>query len=137
MLESNHLDFISTHAVEGYPNEVCGIVLGRCEGEVKRCVEVRRAVNLNTERAHDRYEIDPSDLLNAEKEGRERGLEVIGFYHSHPDHPDAPSEFDRERAWPCYSYLIVSVTGGERWTVRSWVLDEVTGFFEEEEIRKR
>lgn len=134
ILTKEHLDDILSHAKEGYPHEVCGIILGKYDGDGKKAEEVRRAKNLNTERANDRYEIDPKDLLGAEREGRDKGYEVVGFYHSHPDHPDAPSEFDRERAWPCYSYIIVSVRGGEEVSFRSWLLNDETKSFDEEKI---
>lgn len=133
-LKKEHMDVIESHGCEGYPHEVCGIIMGHFNEEGNVVTEVRRAVNLNNERAHDRYEMDPKDLLKAEREGREAGVEIIGYYHSHPDHPDRPSEFDRERAWPAYSYLIASVMGGKDVTTRSWVINEETSKFDEEEI---
>ncbi len=133
-LTQEQLDAIDEHVREGYPHEVCGIVMGNFEERAKRAVEVRRAGNLNKDRAHDRYELDPADLLKAEREGREKGMEIIGLYHSHPDHPDEPSEFDRARAWPVYSYLILSVKKGVDVTVRSWELNDATSQFEEEEL---
>jgi len=133
-MKKEHLQVIEAHGREGYPHEVCGIIMGNFNDDANVATEVRRAKNLNNERAHDRYEMDPKDLLNAEKEGREAGVEIIGYYHSHPDHPDRPSEFDRERAWPGYSYLIASVMGGKDVTTRSWVINEETSKFDEEKI---
>ena len=133
-LERSHVDFMIEHGVEGYPNEVCGLILGRYEGDSREAAEIRRCANLNTERANDRFELDPRDMLSAEKYCREKGLEVIGIYHSHPDWPDEPSEFDRERAWPVYSYIIISVRKGEEPVFRSWRLDEETAGFTSEEI---
>jgi proteasome lid subunit RPN8/RPN11 len=76
------------------------------------------------ETAHrDRYWIDPADLLHAQKQARERGLQIIGVYHSHPDHPAIPSETDRQLAWAEYSYLIVSVQAGKAVEARSWQLN--------------
>ncbi|MDH3975917.1 MAG: M67 family metallopeptidase [Deltaproteobacteria bacterium] len=133
-LNKEHMEVIEAHGCEGYPHEVCGIIMGHFDEGTHVATEVRRAANLNNERAHDRYEMDPKDLLKAEREGRERGVEIIGYYHSHPDHPDRPSEFDRQRAWPGYSYLIASVMGGKEVTARSWLLNEETSTFDEEEI---
>jgi len=133
-LKQSHIDAIFEHGREGHPDEVCGIILGSFSGDDREAIEVMRAGNLNSERSHDRYELDPKDLVAAERKCRESGLEVIGLYHSHPDHPDAPSEFDRERAWPVYSYLIVSVMKGEDCSVRSWQIDEETERFIEEKI---
>ena len=133
-IKKEHIDGIYSHGGEGYPQEVCGIILGRYDGDDREAVEVRRGANLNSERAHDRYELDPRDLLAAEKHCRENGLEVIGLYHTHPDHPDEPSEFDRERSWPVYSYLIASVRNGKDFTARSWRLNDETKLFEEEKI---
>ena len=134
MIRKSDLEQIFDHGKAGYPSEVCGIIMGKYEDRTKIAQEVRPAGNLNTERAHDRYEMDPKDILKAEREGPKNGMEIVGFYHTHPDHPDAPSEFDRERAWPSYSYIIVSVANGMDIKVRSWVINEETKKFEEEEI---
>lgn len=133
-LKKEHIREIESHSREGYPNEVCGIIMGTCKGFYKTAIHIKKAVNLSTERSHDRYELDPKDLLRVERESRARGLEIVGFYHSHPDHPDIPSEFDRARAWPAYSYIIASVSNGRDVTLRSWVLDDETLEFEEEKI---
>lgn len=97
---------IRRHAEQGYPHEVCGILLGK-DGQVH---EARPGHNLNTERAQDRYLLDPQDQLKAEKDARAQGLQVIGFYHSHPEHPALASATDSSLAWPEYCYLIVSVS---------------------------
>lgn len=117
------LDEISSHAVEGYPAEACGFLLG-VEGEPRQVRQVRRGANLLADSTRDRYLIDPTDTLKAEKEAQESGMEVLGFYHSHPDHPAVPSSHDRERAWPWYSYLIVATTIDGVQAVRSWRLQE-------------
>lgn len=134
IINSKQMEAVFNHGKEGYPHEVCGIILGTCSGDTKKAVEIRKAGNLNTDRAHDRYEMDPKDLLAAEKEARELGIEVVGFYHTHPDHPDAPSEFDRQRAWPMYSYLIISVRDGKDVSIKSWQLNDETEKFEAEKI---
>ena len=128
------LDDIEAHGKEGFPNEVCGIILGVSEEGKKEVLQVRRGTNLNSDRTHDRYELDPKDLLRAERHARENAMEIIGFYHSHPDHPDIPSEFDRERAWPDYSYIISSIMGGKEASTRSWLLNDESRLFEEEKI---
>lgn len=127
---------VAAHCAEGYPHEVCGLLVGRAEGDgVKRIVRAERAKNLNTERAHDRYELDPMDWLRVDRSLDGTDLAIVGVYHSHPDHPARPSQTDLERAWPALSYLIVSVEKGTPTTARSWVLNEAAGRFEEETVR--
>ncbi len=110
---------LEAHALEGYPSEVCGFLLGM--GRQVR--EVRPATNLRADRGRDRYEVDPRDTLRADRYARERGLEILGFYHSHPDHPAVPSAFDAERAWPVYSYLILATSPDGVEDVRAWRLN--------------
>ena len=101
---------IISHAREAYPCEACGALVGEHRdefrghesGEAKNVLKSYKMENINKDRANDRYEINPKELLKIEKEASSNGMEVIGFYHSHPDHPDRPSIFDKERAWPCY-----------------------------------
>ena len=129
------------HTESGYPHEVCGLLLGRCDAgsEMRRVAEARPAANLNLEHAADRYELSPADFLHIEREARSRELEVVGVYHSHPDHPSRPSETDRLRAeeiWQSsesWSYLILEVASGVMASRRSWVLKH--GIFAEEEIQ--
>ena len=129
---------------EGYPHETCGLLIGRpLEGsppaagasaasvapadtqlalgsaEVTRVLQAR---NLNRERAHDRYELDPRDFMQAELAAREAGLEVVGIWHSHPDHPAEPSETDRAAAWEGWSYVIATVTSEGVTAMRSFRL---------------
>jgi len=94
----------------GYPDETCGLLLGREESG--RCLVVgqRAARNVNRERSRDRFEVDPLDFLAAENAATAAGLAVVGCWHSHPDHPARPSETDRVLAWPGWSYVIVAVT---------------------------
>lgn len=126
-------------AEQGYPHEACGLLLGRLEGGARRVVEARPAGNLNKERAADRYDLDPADYRRIDEDARRRGLSVLGVYHSHPDHPSAPSETDRARAaevwgpFESWSYVILEVAKGQVASWRSWVLkDEAFG---EEEVR--
>jgi proteasome lid subunit RPN8/RPN11 len=121
-LAPDALRAITAHAERDYPREACGVLLGRLEGERRVATSARPAGNLNTERAHDRYDMDPKDRLAAEAEGRARGEAVVGFYHSHPDHDAYFSATDLARSeeaqwgepWvpPAYAYLVVSVRGG-------------------------
>jgi proteasome lid subunit RPN8/RPN11 len=86
--------------------------------------EVFEGRNLVEDRRRDRYELDPRDIIRAEREAREAGQEVIGFYHTHPDHPARPSQFDTDRAWPAYHYVVISVVGGRLAEATAWTLVE-------------
>jgi proteasome lid subunit RPN8/RPN11 len=105
------LDEVHRHAAEGYPYEICGLLLGPAGGD--RVTEARRARNTVTDRAHDRYEIDPRDQLRIQREADEVGLDVVGYYHSHPDHPARASITDAERSWAGPFYVIVSCEKGK------------------------
>jgi proteasome lid subunit RPN8/RPN11 len=123
---------IRAHGAESYPHECCGALLGT-EGEEKREVlEVFALVNRREDSPRNRFSIAAEDFRAAEKAARERGLEVIGWYHSHPDHPALPSEYDREHAWPWYSYVIVSVVGREPQQMTCWRLADNRLRFEPE-----
>ena len=128
-------DAIRKHGEETYPHECCGVLLGRFEDDDTRVVtSTARAGNTRVDSAHNRYNIDPKELVRIQREGRERGEDIIGFYHSHPDHPARPSEYDREHAWPWYSYVIVSVAAGEPRDISSWQLTDDRSAFQPEEI---
>ncbi|MDN0083574.1 M67 family metallopeptidase [Crenobacter sp. SG2305] len=124
-------DALCKAARQGYPYEACGLLIGRREGSVHHVVAMRQARNLNRERAHDRYELDPADYLTAELAARDAGQEIVGIWHTHPNHPARPSETDRAAAWPNWSYLILSVEAGGVAAVTSWRLDG-EAFVEEE-----
>jgi proteasome lid subunit RPN8/RPN11 len=121
-LSSALVEEIRRQGEGAYPAECCG-VLGGYLGEVK---EVSRLLPMRNSRDDDphRYIISPDDLRLAEAELRSAGLEVLGSYHSHPDHPAAPSAFDTEHAWPWYSYIIVRVDQGRAAELTSWILDD-------------
>lgn len=125
---------IINHAKESYPHECCGVLIGSTF-ETRKIFESQRAENSNKERAHDRYIIDPGELNLIDKIARSQGMDVMGFYHSHPDHPDKPSATDREWGQPGYSYFIISVKGGKDVSVRSWMIDGEDGPFKEEKIK--
>jgi proteasome lid subunit RPN8/RPN11 len=104
-----------------YPAECCGVLAGH-PGEIKHVLQLIPMQNRRTDDPH-RYLIAPEDLLRTMTEIRRSDLEVLGYYHSHPDHPAAPSAFDTEHAWPWYSYIIVRVDRGRATELTSWVLE--------------
>jgi len=109
-------------ACRRHPHEACGLLLGRRSGSRTAVVDVVESRNLVTARAHDRFELDPADHLAAEELARELGLDVVGIWHSHPDHPAVPSEADRVHAWESWAYVIVSVVDGVARELRAWRL---------------
>jgi len=117
---------IRRHGEEAYPNECCGVLLGRVNDDGTRMVtSIARCGNTRTDSAHNRYNIDPRDLVRIQREGRERGEDIIGFYHSHPDHPARWSPTDLAEAhWFGCSYLITSVDKGRAVLTNSF---ELTG----------
>ena len=125
---------IRAHGAEMYPHECCGALLGRGEDASREVLGVFPLPNRRDDSPRNRFSISPDDFRAAEKAARERGLELIGWYHSHPDHPALPSEYDREHAWPWYSYLIVSVVEGEPGPITSWRLADIRMRFEPEGI---
>ena len=112
------------HGEETYPHECCGVLLGQIGDDGMRSVtSVARAGNTRTDSAHNRYNIDPKDLIRIQREGRERGEDIIGFYHSHPDHPAQWSQTDLAEAhWFGCSYVITSVEKGKAVLTNSFEL---------------
>lgn len=129
-----HLQTIGRHASILYPEECCGVLIGRCHSGATSVERVLSVGNERDDSRHNRYLITPETVLAAHKEARALGLDVIGYYHSHPDQPARPSDFDREHAWPGVSYLIVSVEKRQVVETRSWRISEDRGSFEEEII---
>ena len=121
---------IQAHGSEGYPDEICGLMLGNDHV----VTDVRRARNLIVERSRDRYEIDPLDQIRIQREADAAGLDVIGYYHSHPDHPAQASRFDTERAWAGYVYVIVSIEKGKPVDANAFVADTDGGPFHSESL---
>lgn len=119
-------------AVAAYPQEGCGVLVGT-GGEAPAVASVTAGRNL-ADRARDRFELDPLAVLHAEREARAAGLDVVGFWHSHPDHPAIPSRLDTERAWPEYLYVIVSTSAGGAGELRGWVLSSEGDGFREVEM---
>jgi len=115
-----------------YPLEACGLLLGRRVERRTEVMEVCEGRNLDATRARDRYELDPADQVAAEDAARARGLDVVGVWHSHPDHPARPSSTDRMHAWSGWSYVIVAVDVHAAYELRAWRLERQR--FVEEEV---
>jgi len=127
---------IKKEGEEGYPYEICGFILGKInyDRDLRTAVEVVQVENQNKERANDRFEIHPKDYLRVERYADKKGIQIIGIYHTHPDHPDRPSETDLRFAQPDMSYIIMSVEKGEASNWRSWKLKNNSFIQEEVEL---
>jgi proteasome lid subunit RPN8/RPN11 len=129
---------IRAHGEETYPHECCGVLLGQMDDATRTVTSAERAGNTRTDSAHNRYNIDPKDLIRIQREGRARGEDIIGFYHSHPDHPAQWSKTDfAEAHWFGCSYVITSVEKGKAATTNSFELtgmDEADKRFLDEKI---
>ena len=135
-MTAEHSASLLAHALDGYPFEVCGVLVGRAEDRSVR--RVVRVANQEQEEPRVRYVIAPEDLLRIQKEARAGGDEILGFYHSHPDHPARPSETDRRIAAEGLSdgviHVVVAVDGGQRATPAAWVFRDARGGFEPEPL---
>ena len=126
---------IREHGVRDYPYECCGLLLGRFESNAKIVTETYPISNAREESAkRNRFLITPEELMKGERFARQHDLEVVGFYHSHPDSPAVPSQYDLEHAWPTYSYIIVSTSPGEATDLFSWEQEPDRSRFNEEKI---
>ncbi len=126
------LERIHAHGEAAYPDEGAGFLLGS-DGPNRRVLDLLPLPNLRESEARKRrYLLDAEEYLQAEIEADRRGLALVGVFHSHPDHPDQPSEYDREWAQPFFSYVITGVQGGKARSSRSWRLaDDRSRFLEE------
>jgi proteasome lid subunit RPN8/RPN11 len=124
------VEAIRHHGRETYPNECCGALVGR-DGDV---VETFALPNTTEEGPRRRFLVRPADYRAAEQHASAAGQELLGFYHSHPDHPAQPSQYDLDHAWPSFSYVIVSVRGGEAQEMTSWRLRADRSQFDEEDL---
>jgi len=130
------LDDIHAHVEAAYPEESAGLLLGRTDNGLRVITAIMTLPNAREKSArHNRYLITSRDMLHGEREAMKRGLDIIGVFHSHPDHPNHPSAFDREWAMPWFSYLITSVQNGRAAGTRSWRLTDDRSKFEEEELQ--
>lgn len=136
IISERHHQVLCHHAAATYPEECCGVLLGTQSRDGNQETSlVERVLSIENEREdsrHNRFLIQPETVLAAHKEARRLGLDILGYYHSHPDHPAEPSDYDREHAWPGMSYVIVSVRDGEPVDTRSWRLAEERDRFLEE-----
>lgn len=135
-LTLNHRKQIEQHATEAYPNECCGFLLGREENGSRIIAEVAPIQNAWQSMENNPYEarpedstrnrslVDPKDYLRIDREARQKGLDIVSFYHSHPDHPARPSEFDRKHALPFLIYVILAVEKGVPREMTAWLLSD-------------
>jgi proteasome lid subunit RPN8/RPN11 len=130
------LDDIRRHGAEAYPEEGCGFLLGTTTDDgTRRVVATRRVPNRRSDQRTHRYQLTADDYHAADQAARERGLDVVGTYHSHPDHPARPSETDLEEAtFPGFTYVIVSVQNGEPAALTAWTLAPDRSEFLREEV---
>jgi len=134
-ISTDLLDQIRAHGVRDYPYECCGLLLGRYQADGKVVRETYPISNAREESAkRNRFLIQPEELMRGERYAREHDLEVVGFYHSHPDSPARPSQYDLEHAWPTYSYIIVSTSADRAGDLFSWEQEPDRSKFNQEEI---
>lgn len=125
---------IHAHGVETYPHECCGALLGLDGDSAREVTDLVPLANRRDDSPRNRFEVTPDDVKLAEKTAREKRVELLGWYHSHPDAPARPSEYDRDHAWPWYSYIIVSVQKGEPRDTTSWRLQDDRTAYDPESI---
>ena len=121
---------IRAHGAETYPNECCGALIGR-DGVI---TETLALPNMTDEGPRTRFRVTPKDYREAERRASDAGGELLGFYHSHPDHQARPSQYDLDHAWPFFSYVIVSVREGVSGDMTSWRLREDRSAFDQEDL---
>ena len=134
--EKGILDAVREHGRTRYPEECCGFLLGRLDHDGRKViVAAERAENVRPENRERRYTIAPEDYLAADRDAQRKGLDIVGFYHSHPDHPARPSATDLvEATFPEYVYVITSVNKGEPGDLTAWTLAADRSEFVEEAI---
>jgi proteasome lid subunit RPN8/RPN11 len=131
---------IRKHGVKTYPHECCGALLGRdvssngSHAGFREVLDCLPLVNRRDDSPRNRYSVAPLDVVDADRIAQSRGMNLIGWYHSHPDHPAKPSAYDRDYAWPWYSYIIVSVRAGVPQEMTSWRLNDDRAEYSQETI---
>ena len=131
-----HVEEIRAHGVRDYPYECCGLLLGHYRDGGKVVSQIFPISNAREESAkRNRFLITPEELMRGERYARNNDLEIVGFYHSHPDSPAVPSQYDLEHAWPTYSYIIVSTRANEATDLFSWEQEPDRSRFNREEIK--
>jgi proteasome lid subunit RPN8/RPN11 len=127
---------IEAHGKRSYRDECCGFLLGKVADSTKTVEDILEVENERKDERQSRFLISPEAYVKADQEARRGGLEILGFYHSHPDHPARPSQYDLEHAWGWFSYMITRVEKGEPKETTSWVLREDRSAFDQEEIEE-
>ena len=141
-ISGNLAERIRAHGAEAYPHECCGALLGRDReaadpNATREVLALFPLVNRRDDSPRNRFAVTAEDVRDADRAAQKQGLEVIGWYHSHPDHPARPSQYDRDHAWPWYSYMIVSVQNGAPEEMTSWRLNDDRHAFSPEGIEIR
>lgn len=133
LVEASAEKIMNNDAVQAFPDECCGFMFGHEDGSGSRVVsEVLPIYNSAVENRKRRFEIAPRDYLKGERHASDNDIQLLGIYHSHPNHPAVPSEHDRVAAQPWFSYVIISVDGNGVKNSRSWILNDSSQFEEEE-----
>jgi proteasome lid subunit RPN8/RPN11 len=126
------VEVMKEHAGRTYPEECCGVLLGKTKGNLKIVLDAMEIDNSSQQQRTRRFIITPENYHTAEIEATGKVMDILGFYHSHPDHPARPSQFDLDHAFPSWSYVIIAVEKGKPAAMTSWVLlDDRSGFEEE------
>jgi len=133
-LRAQAIEVVRDHLCRTYPEEGCGVLIGTESDGVRVVERAEPVANADSDSRQRRYRIAPEQLLEVERGARARDWDVLGFFHSHPDHPAVPSSSDLESAWPYYSYLIVSVVDGSAVESRAWRLGSARAAFEPEAL---
>lgn len=148
-LSSEIAQKIREHGRETYPHECCGALLGRdldpitatapdsAQQPTREIVTLYPLVNRRDDSPRNRFSVTSDDVRDAEKAAHDKGMDVVGWYHSHPDHPAEPSQYDRDHAWPWYSYIIVSVANGKPQDMTCWRLSDDRSEFTCEKLEIR
>ena len=126
---------IRAHGARDFPHECCGVILGDVEAGAKVVRELRPLANVHEEGHERRYLVSPDEMFALMREERRTGRKTLGFYHSHPNHPAQPSEYDRDWASPWYTYIIVSIMDGRPAAMTAWQLDDDRLAFTAEELK--
>ena len=135
-ITANFLKEIYALGEKAYPEEGVGFLFGTDDSKVREVKVIYSVKNAREKEArHNRYDVAPRDIIEADEKAEEMGLSIIGVFHSHPDHPDKPSKFDLKWANTFFSYIITSIKDGKAVASRSWRLKEDRSGFVEEEIR--
>jgi proteasome lid subunit RPN8/RPN11 len=133
-IDPRTVEEIREHGRQAYPEECCGALLGTGRDGSAFVTRIEKMRNARGEERRRRYTIDPLEYVRVEREADREGIEILGFYHSHPDHPARPSEYDREHAMPFFHYVVLAVADGIPGDIGSFVLSEDRGTFEREEL---